>query len=249
MSSSATGGKGGQGRLGRLLSGIAVAAGCVLFLGGFVWGGIEYQPYTVPTDSMQPTVNPGDRVLAQRVDGSEVRRGDIVVFEDPEWGNVPLVKRVIGVGGDKVACCDRQGRLTVNGQSLAEPFLKESGPASAMGFSARIPAGRLFMLGDNRPVSEDSRVHLTDGSDGAVPRGAVKGRVDAKLWPLSRMGEVSRPSSFAALPGGTSSPGPVAEIAASIVAGVVLIFGGAAHGPIAARRGRRRSRRGLPVEA
>ena len=71
----------GRGRLGNALSGLAVAVGCVLFLGGFVWGAVVYQPYTVPTDSMTPTVKAGDRVLAERIDGDEVRRGDIVVFQ------------------------------------------------------------------------------------------------------------------------------------------------------------------------
>ncbi len=249
MNSSTTRGSGGRGRLGNVLSGLAVAAGCVLFLGGFVWGAIVYQPYTVPTDSMQPTVNPGDRVLAQRVDGSAVRRGDIVVFNDPEWGDVPLVKRVIGVGGDKIACCDSRGRLTVDGKPIAEPYLNQRGPASATGFSATVPAGRLFLLGDNRNVSEDSRVHLSDSQDGTVPRDVVSGRVDATVWPLSRLGEASRPSSFAALPGGVSAPGPVTLITSSVVAGAVLIFGGAAYGPIAGRRAKRRSERRVPVQA
>ena len=81
----------GHGRLGSVLSGLAVAVGCVLFLGGFVWGAVEYQPYTVPTDSMDPTVKAGDRVLAQRISGDEVRRGDVVVFKDAQWGDMPMV--------------------------------------------------------------------------------------------------------------------------------------------------------------
>lgn len=70
-----------------------------------------YKPYTVPTGSMTPTVNAGDRVLAQRIDGSEVRRGDVVVFTDPVWGDMPMVKRVVGIGGDRIACCGKGGRL------------------------------------------------------------------------------------------------------------------------------------------
>src|SRR4051812_26813434 len=92
------------GRTGHVLSGLAVALGCVLFLGGFGWGAVLYRPYTVPTGSMMPTVDPGDRVLAQRVDGAEVRRGDVVVFSDSLWGEVPMVKRVVAVGGDTVRC-------------------------------------------------------------------------------------------------------------------------------------------------
>ncbi|MCW0121709.1 signal peptidase I, partial [Bacillus subtilis] len=90
---------------------------------GFVWAAVVYQPYTVPTDSMSPTVKPGDRVLAERIDGADVRRGDVVVFTDEVWGATPMVKRVVGVGGDKVACCDREGRLTVNGTPVDEPYL------------------------------------------------------------------------------------------------------------------------------
>ncbi|MGQ4418950.1 S26 family signal peptidase, partial [Streptomyces sp. SAS_269] len=69
----------GGGRLGERLSGVAMALGLVLFLGGFAWGAVVYRPYTVPTSSMTPTIDAGDRVLAQRVDGTEVRRGDVVV--------------------------------------------------------------------------------------------------------------------------------------------------------------------------
>ncbi|MCZ9346523.1 S26 family signal peptidase, partial [Streptomyces sp. TRM76130] len=61
------------------MSGVAVALGMVLFLGGFVWGAVVYRPYTVPTDSMAPTIGAGDRILAERVDGTDVRRGDVVV--------------------------------------------------------------------------------------------------------------------------------------------------------------------------
>ena len=248
MSSGTTPASSGSSRLGNVLSGVAVALGCLLFLGGFAWGAVTYQPYSVPTDSMKPAVDPGDRLLAQRIDGSDVHRGDVVVFTDPQWGNASLVKRVVGVGGDKIACCDAQGRLTVNGTPVAEPYLEERGPSSGTAFSVTVPEGSLFMLGDNRSVSEDSRIHLTDAAHGAVPVGAVSARVDARIWPLGRIGGIARPSSFAALPGGVSAPGPLTPIAAAVVAGAVLVLGGAAHGPIAARRARRRARQRVPAE-
>jgi signal peptidase I len=228
----------GHGRLGNILSGLAVAVGCVLFLGGFVWGAVTYQPYTVPTDSMQPTVDPGDHVLAQRVGSDQVHRGDVVVFTDPAWGDIPMVKRVVAVGGDKVSCCDKQGRLTVDGKPITEPYLDQRGPASTTHFSVHVPAGRLFMLGDNRNVSEDSRFHLTD-SAGTVPAAEVKGRVQAIAWPLGRLGALARPTDFGALPGGVSTPGPLTLITWAVVVGAVLIFAGAAYGPIAGlfRRG------------
>ncbi|GAA2517807.1 signal peptidase I [Streptomyces gobitricini] len=237
----------GHGRLGSALSGLAVAVGCVLFLGGFVWGAVQYQPYTVPTDSMSPTIEVGDRVLAQRIDGAEVRRGDVVVFEDPAWGDLPMVKRVVGVGGDKVACCDGDGRLTINGKAVEEPYLRPGGPASLTEFSASVPDGQMFLLGDERGTSQDSRVHLQGPGHGSVPRSAVSGRLDAVAWPSTAM--VERPRSFAALPGGVSRPGPVKLVVGSVVAGAVLILGGAAYGPIARVLSRTRGRSGTRAGA
>ncbi|MFE4799001.1 signal peptidase I [Streptomyces sp. NPDC056708] len=223
---------GGHGRLGSMLSGLAVAVGCVLFLGGFAWGAVVYKPYTVPTESMTPTVHAGDRVLAQRIDGSEVHRGDVVVFTDPVWGDMPMVKRVVGIGGDKIACCDK-GRLTVNGKPIEEPYLQTKGLASVNDFTADVPKGQLFLLGDERSASLDSRVHLDDPGQGSVPRSAVQARVDAIAWPLGGM--VGRPRIFASFPGGVSSPGPLRLQLGAVVAGVALILVGAASGPIAAR--------------
>lgn len=231
---------GGHGRLGTLLSGLAVAVGCVLFLGGFVWGAVEYQPYTVPTDSMDPTVEAGDRVLAQRISGDDVRRGDVVVFKDTQWGDMPMVKRVVGVGGDKVACCDAEGRLTVNGKSIAEPYVQKmpGGLASTTGFGATVPKGQLFLLGDERSGSLDSRVHLQEQGQGSVPRSTVTARIDAVAWPLGDL--IERPDGFAALPGGVSKPGPVTLVVGSAVVGALLILGGAAYGPVVRRLGRPR---------
>lgn len=232
---------GGHGRLGSVLSGLAVAVGCVLFLGGFVWGAVEYQPYTVPTDSMDPTVKAGDRVLAQRISGDEVRRGDIVVFKDTQWGDMPMVKRVVGVGGDKVACCDDKGRLSVNGKSIEEPYVGRmpGGLASTTGFGAAVPKGQLFLLGDERSGSLDSRVHLQEQGQGSVPRSTVTGRIDAVAWPPG--GLIERPDAFAALPGGVSEPGPVTVVLGAVVLGALLILGGAAYGPVVQRLGRRRT--------
>ncbi|MDJ0341731.1 signal peptidase I [Streptomyces sp. H10-C2] len=238
MSSSAIRNNGG--RLGQVLSGLAVALGCVLFLGGFAWGAVDYRPYTVPTASMQPTVEPGDRILAQRIDGSEVRRGDIVVFQDQLWGSATLVKRVVGVDGDVISCCDKQGRMLINGKPIEEiSYLLNGGPASRAPFDTTVPKGQLFLLGDNRAESLDSRVHLTGGNAGTVPRGAVRARVDATAWPLGRMGMLGRTTNFSALPGGTSQPGPLPWITGAVIAGAVLILGGASYGPVARRLRRR----------
>lgn len=234
------------GRVGRTVSGLVVALGCVLFLGGFAWAAVVYRPYTVPTDSMRPTVRPGDKVLAQHVSGSAVHRGDVVVFKDALWGDVPMVKRVVGVGGDTVSCCDRQGRLLVNGKPVEEGYLHGDGPASLTDFSTTVPTGELFLVGDNRAVSEDSRIHLQDAEGGSVPADGVRARVDATAWPLGSMGMLARTSAFDALPGGGASPqGPLRLLTVLVIAGAALILGGAAYGPVAQmlRAGKRLRRR------
>ncbi|MFF3291141.1 signal peptidase I [Streptomyces sp. NPDC003023] len=232
----------GHGRLGNALSGLAVAVGCVLFLGGFVWGALVYQPYTVPTASMAPTVEAGDRVLAERIDGDEVRRGDVVVFSDSQWGDLPMIKRVVGVGGDEIACCAGNGRLTVNGKAVEEPYLLQGDEPASENFTASVPEGHLFLLGDERMGSLDSRSHLQDPGHGSVPRSAVSARVDAVAWPLDG-GIVERPEGFAGLPGGVSRPGPVKLMLGAVVTGAALIVAGAAYGPVAGRLGRSRRAR------
>ncbi|MFI9625755.1 signal peptidase I [Streptomyces sp. NPDC052042] len=240
----------GRGRLGSVLSGLAVAVGCVLFLGGFAWGAVVYRPYAVPTESMTPTLRAGDRVLAQQIDGEEVRRGDVVVFTDPDWGDMPMVKRVVGIGGDEVACCD-QGRLTINGEAVEESYLRKGEPASGHPFTADVPEGRLFLLGDERRSSLDSRVRLDDAGQGSVPRDAVRARVDAVVWPMDGM--VRPADAFASLPGGISSPGPLRLQLGAVVVGVVLILAGSAYGPVAAwsaraARKRRSAQDGRPAQ-
>jgi signal peptidase I len=214
-----------------------VGLGLVLFLGGFAWGAVVYRPYTVPTGSMQPTIPIGGRVLAQRVDGADIRRGDVVVFDQKTWeSNLPLVKRVVAVGGDTVACCSA-GKLTVNGKQIDEPYL-DGQPAEANGFpTVKVPEGRLFLLGDDRSGSLDSTAHLTDAASGTVERKAVRGRVDSVVWPMKGM--LARPSGFEEL-GGLSQPGPFSMLLTAVIGGAALVLFGAAYGPIAGRLGRRR---------
>lgn len=237
-----------------MLSGLVVAIGFVLFLGGFVWGAVVYQPYTVPTDSMVPTVKPGDRVLAQRIGGGEVRRGDVVIFKDEQWSDSPMVKRVVGIGGDTVKCCDDGGRLTVNGKELDEPYIEvekldvanaPGGSASRTPFEVTVPEGNLFLLGDRRGASIDSRAHLEEAGQGTVARSAVTARVDALAWPSQSM--LERPGTYASLPGGISAAGPLRLQAAAVVAGAALVVLGAAYGPVVRilGRGRRRERAGV----
>ncbi|MFF4042052.1 signal peptidase I [Streptomyces sp. NPDC001816] len=232
----------GGSRIGNRLSGVAMALGLVLFLAGFGWAALVYRPYTVPTSSMSPTIAIGDRVLAQRVDGDEVRRGDVVVFRDKSWvTNANVVKRVVAVGGDTVACCTN-GKLTVNGKQVDEPYLPAGSLAETQNIpTVTVPKGRLFLLGDERQGSLDSTAHLTDAAKGTVSRNAVVARVDSVVWPMK--GLLKRPTGFETL-GTLSQPGPVRTIEFMIVAGAVLVLGGGAYGPIAKRLGRSRSRTG-----
>lgn len=240
----AAGRAGGRRRRGEFLSGAAVAVGCLLFLGGFVVAAVLYQPYAVPTDSMAPTVSAGDRVLARRIDGDEVRRGDVVIFSDATWGDSPMIKRVIGIGGDTVACCTEDGRVTVNGEPVSEPYLGDESREATGEFEAEVPEGELFLLGDNRVDSLDSRSMLSDTSAGSVSRDAVSARVEAVVWPLSRVGLLEGATGFAALPGGVSGAGPLRPLAAVAAAGVLLVAAGGAYGPLS-RRVRARGRRSV----
>jgi signal peptidase I len=234
-------------RTGQRLSGLAVALGVVLFLGGFAWGAVIYRPYTVPTTSMTPTIHAGDRVLAQRVDGSEVRRGDVVVFNDTSWvTGSAVVKRVVAVGGDTVSCCT-DGKLTVNGKQIDETYLEGNVVEDKKIPTVKVPKGRLFLLGDEREGSLDSSAHLDDAAQGTVAASAVTARVDAVVWPMKGM--LERPTGFETL-GALSQPGPLRLILGLIVVGAVLVLGGGAYGPIAKRLGSGRSRaRTEPVGA
>lgn len=180
------------------------------------------QMFFVPSESMEPLFVADDRILVQKVSywTGEVERGDVVVFEDPGgWlgpgpeltglqealsaiGLYPtgghLVKRVVAVGGDEVVCCDRQGRVTVNDVALDEDdYLSQGSQASSRDFSVSVPDDRLWVMGDNRGNSQDSRYHQDLDGGGAIPVDAVVGKVWAVVWPLGRVDLVETPDTFA----------------------------------------------------
>ncbi|MFW6776246.1 signal peptidase I [Nocardioides sp. CPCC 205120] len=210
------------------------------------------QAFYIPSVSMVPGLQVDDRIVVQKVSywgGNGPQRGDVVVFEDPgEWlgptasggpanpaaqvlariGLYPsgghLVKRVIGLEGDVVACCDEQGRITVNGQPLDEPYLAEglqcNGPeldaevctrvaAGEVGWeTGPIPEGHMFVMGDNRAQSEDSAARLCPPNDtnacsptrAFVDTDLVVGKVLAVVWPRDHWDRLTRPETFTSVP-------------------------------------------------
>jgi signal peptidase I len=185
------------------------------------------QAFYIPSGSMNDTLVLDDRILVQKVSywGGEPQRGDIVVFSDPGgWlgpahtrvadnavaralepiGLYPtgghLVKRVIGVGGDRVVCCDSDGRITVNGVALNErSYLAAGEKPSLIQFDVEVPEGYLWVQGDNRSNSADSRVHLGDPGGGFIPVGDVVGKVFLVVWPWDHTSVVNRPATFETL--------------------------------------------------
>ena len=156
--------------------------GVVLALGSTVYARNSYGSSTISSQSMAPTYKPGDRIIFEKVDGSEVRRGDVVLFSAPDrYGfSGSVVQRVVGVGGDRVVCCTGSGtdaRITVNGKPLAEPYVKQ-GDVDGLHktYDVTVPKGRLFLLGDNRANAMDSRFFASD-HDGTVAASAVRDRV------------------------------------------------------------------------
>ncbi|MCD0484966.1 signal peptidase I [Streptacidiphilus sp. ASG 303] len=128
-----------------------------------------------------------------------------------------LIKRVIGVGGDTVACCDRSGRLTVNGTAVDEPYVAPGNPASRITFKVAVPHGRLWVMGDHRDLSADSRFHMTDFGNGTIPLSNVIGRAVVVAWPVPRFHRLPEPASLSALP---PPPGSVIGAAGPLPAAV-----------------------------
>ncbi len=179
------------------------------------------QFFYIPSGSMENTLQIKDRVAVNRVPfiGNNVSRGDVIVFRDPAgWlpeassvdgnrvtnaireglvivGVIPnpakqyLVKRVIGVAGDKVVAKDQV--LTINGKPTNEPYIFSGNTPSDTDFNITVPEGKVWVMGDHRGASGDSRVHQDDVNNGMVPVEKITGRVIATIWPLSQIGFIS----------------------------------------------------------
>ncbi|NBE53111.1 signal peptidase I [Streptomyces boluensis] len=179
-----------------------VTALCLVFL--LLVSTFVMQPFLIPSRSMEPTLNTGDRVLVNKLAyrfGSEPQRGDVVVFDGSGYfGDSDYIKRVVGVGGDRVACCGEQGKLEVNGEPVDEAYLYPGDDPSTVPFDVVVPEGSLFVLGDHRSDSADSRDHLGSPGGGMVPVDSVIGRADFIGLPLDRSGSLDAPDTFAKVP-------------------------------------------------
>jgi signal peptidase I len=185
------------------------------------------QAFFIPSASMENTLEIGDRVLINKIvyHVRPIHRGDIIVFDGTgswDFDNSPTssnifskavdeleglvgishdssiyIKRVIGLPGDHVACCNAQGQVTVNGVPLSESsYLYPGNAPSTQKFSITVPAGDLWVMGDHRLVSYDSRGHMGDPGGGAIPESGVLGRAFVIIWPPSRWGFLNIPATF-----------------------------------------------------
>jgi signal peptidase I len=187
-----------------------------LFIKSFI-----VQFFYIPSGSMENTLQIKDRVAVNRVPfiGNDINRGDVIVFRDPAgWlpdasttsgngitskireglvlvGIVPnpakqyLVKRVIGVAGDNVVAKDQV--LTINGKPTNEPYIFAGNSPSDTDFNITVPEGKVWVMGDHRGASGDSRVHQDDVNNGMVPVEKITGRVIATIWPIKQIGFIS----------------------------------------------------------
>ncbi|MFF4263306.1 signal peptidase I [Streptomyces virginiae] len=184
------------------------------------------QAFSIPSASMQNTLQMGDRVLVDKLTpwfGSEPERGEVVVFHDPaDWlsgqptpepnifqqvlskiGLMPdasekdLIKRVIAVGGDTVEC-KKGGPVVVNGKELDEPYIYPGNtPCDDLPFGPiTVPKGKVWVMGDHRQNSEDSRYHQQDSTKGFVPVDKVVGRAVVVAWPVTRWATLPVPDTF-----------------------------------------------------
>jgi len=250
-----------------LLTIVVAAAILTLLVKAFV-----IQVYRIPSASMENTLQIGDRVLVNKVvyHFRGIARGDIVVFSGQDsWGpDAPppsgnpvvrvvddvlsglglhsdqtyYIKRVIGLPGDHVACCTH-GKVTVNGVPLNESqYLYPGNPPSTLPFTEVVPPGHLWVMGDHRSDSDDSRFHPGDPGGGAIPENQVVGRAFLIIWPPSQLRDLPIPTTFqqAALHAGAAGAAVLQNGQAALTAAPVAGAAGILATPLLLLRRRRR---------
>jgi len=173
------------------------------------------QTFYIPSESMEHTLNVLDRVLVNKLvyDFRDPRRGEIIVFRAPDdWQRgeegEDYIKRIIGVGGDHIVCCDPQERLMVNGHPLDEPYIYRApdgtqDPAADERFDITVPDGRLWVMGDHRSASGDSLEHWEQSqsiTEATIEQNSIIGRAFTVFWPVGRATWLSVPPTFDGVP-------------------------------------------------
>jgi signal peptidase I len=177
------------------------------------------QTFYIPSESMQRTLEINDRVLVNKLvyNFRTPHRGEIVVFKAPQScrsdpAEEDFIKRVIGVGGDHIVCCDPKQHITVNGQPLDEPYIYHdndglSDLASEDAFDITVPSGRLWVMGDHRSHSGDSRqnyIRSHDTTVSTIEEKAVVGRAFVVFWPFKDAAWLDVPKTFGTVPAAPS---------------------------------------------
>jgi signal peptidase I len=187
----------------------------VAILVAFLVRAFVLQTFYIPSPSMEHTLNIWDRVLVNKLvyDFREPRRGEIIVFKAPtDWQSgtegEDFIKRIIGVEGDHLVCCDAQQRLMINGHSLDEPYIYKDDqgnqdPAADEPFDITVPKGRLWVMGDHRSASGDSLEHWEQTEniqEATIKADSVVGRAFTIFWPVSRATWLPVPDQFDGIP-------------------------------------------------
>ncbi|GAA3778843.1 signal peptidase I [Streptomyces phyllanthi] len=148
----------------------------------------------------QTTVQQDDPVVIK-----QIKEGLQFIGLLPSDNERDLIKRVVAVGGDTVKCCDTQGRVTVNGMPLNEQYVHPGNAPSSIKFSVTVPQGRLWVMGDHRANSADSRYHRTEQYSGTVSEESVVGRAVVIAWPIGNWSQLEEPDTYASVPGGSTT--------------------------------------------
>lgn len=225
----AEGGKARKGGFGGWLKEVGTIIVVALLL-SFLIKTFLFRAFFIPSGSMEQTLEIDDRIFVNLLvpEPMDLERGDVVVFKDtqgwlpataeqaapnpvrqaltfvgllPDESQQHLVKRVIGTAGDHVVCCSANGNITVNGEELEEPYLYPGAVPSETPFDVVVPEGKVWVMGDHRNASADSREHQSGPGAGFVDVDDIEGRAAVVAWPLSRIGGVdSYPEVFKDVP-------------------------------------------------